>query len=87
MLTDDIRKYLFEQQDIKYRDFQMKLIPTVDPDTALGVRPPVLRKYARQLVKEPDISEFLNDILLYIVGFYFCFIVWLLCAKNSAMDF
>ena len=21
------------------------------------------------------------------VGFYFCFIVWLLCAKNSAMDF
>ncbi len=62
MLTDDIRKYLFEQQDIKYRDFQMKLIPTVDPDTAIGVRTPVLRKYARQLVKEPDISEFLNDL-------------------------
>ena len=29
MLTDEIRKKLFEQQDIKYRDFQKKLIPNV----------------------------------------------------------
>ena len=62
MLTDEIRKKLFEQQDIKYRDFQKKLIPTVDPDRVIGVRTPALRKYARQLVKEADFSDFLKDL-------------------------
>ena len=27
-IIDDIRKELFKNQDVEYRDFQMKLIPT-----------------------------------------------------------
>ena len=62
MSVDEIRKELFELQDQKYRDFQSKLIPTVDPDTVIGVRTPELRKYAKKLAKQEDITEFLNDL-------------------------
>ena len=36
----EIQKRLFELQDEKYRDFQVKLIPTVDPASVIGVRTP-----------------------------------------------
>ena len=62
MLTEEIRKQLFSMQDIKYRDFQSKLIPTVEYDTVIGVRTPQLRKYAKQLLKTKGISEFLRDL-------------------------
>ena len=61
-MTEDIRKRLFELQDEKYRDFQKNLIPTVEPESIIGVRTPELRKYAKQLVKEDKIDEFLNDL-------------------------
>ncbi len=62
MMTDDIRKELFGMQDSKYRDFQAKLIPSVDPDSVIGVRTPELRKYAKTLVKNDDIDGFLRDL-------------------------
>ena len=60
MITDEIKEELFNLQDEKYRDFQAKLIPTVSPDTVIGVRTPALRKYASQLVKREDVQEFLD---------------------------
>ena len=62
MSVEEIRKELFALQDQKYRDFQSKLIPTIDSDTVIGVRTPELRKYAKQLAKQNDISNFLNDL-------------------------
>ena len=62
MIRDEIRKELFALQDIKYRDFQMKLIPGKDPQDAIGVRTPELRRLAKELSKRPDIGEFLNDL-------------------------
>ena len=62
MITEEIREELFKLQDIKYRDFQGKLIPTVAPDTVIGVRTPELRKYAKELLKREDIADFLNDL-------------------------
>ena len=62
MLTEDIRAGLFRLQDKKYRDFQGKLIPTADPDDMIGVRTPELRKYAKQLVKNENIQDFLSDL-------------------------
>jgi 3-methyladenine DNA glycosylase AlkD len=44
---------LFELQDLKYRDFQCKLMPTVNPETVIGVRTPELRKLAKEFAKEP----------------------------------
>lgn len=60
MITDEIRAELFRLQDEKYRDFQSKLIPTVDQETVIGVRTPELRKLAKQLVKRDDIGVFLS---------------------------
>jgi 3-methyladenine DNA glycosylase AlkD len=62
MIRDEIRKELFALQDIKYRDFQMKLIPGKDPENSIGVRTPELRRFAKELSKRPDIGEFLNDL-------------------------
>ena len=62
MIIDEIRKELYTMQDVKYRDFQAKLIPTAKPDTVIGVRTPQLRKYAGQLLKREDISVFLDDL-------------------------
>lgn len=62
MLTDEIQNKLFELQDIKYQDFQYKLIPTVEPDSIIGVRTPELRKLAKELVKADCYAEFLRDL-------------------------
>lgn len=56
----EIQERLFELQDEKYRDFQVKLIPSVDPATVIGVRTPELRKLAKELAKRDDIDMFLD---------------------------
>ena len=61
-LIDGIRKELFARQDIKYRDFQGGLIPGKSCDVMIGVRTPVLRKYAKELTKNPDADVFLKDL-------------------------
>ena len=60
MVIDGIRETLFRLQDKKYRDFQYKLIPTVDPENIIGVRTPALREYARQLARQADTAAFLD---------------------------
>lgn len=62
MLTEEISRELFRLQDKKYRDFQSKLIPTVQYDTVIGVRTPELRKLAKQMVKRDDVHEFLGEL-------------------------
>ena len=59
-MIDEIRSELFRMQDLKYRDFQSKLTPTVDLARFIGVRTPELRKLAKQLSKREDIGVFLN---------------------------
>ena len=61
-MIQQIREELFRLQDTEYRDFQNKLIPTADPDVVIGVLTPELRKYAAQLVKNEEVSEFLSDL-------------------------
>ena len=46
-----MKEELFKLQDVKYRNFQKKLIPTVDPESVIGVRTPELRKLAKQLAR------------------------------------
>ena len=60
MTEKEIRDELFSLRDTGYRDFQSKLIPTVDPATVIGVRTPALRKFAKQLYKEKSFDEFLS---------------------------
>ena len=61
-MIEEIRQNLFEWQDLKYRDMQIKIIPTVSAEAIIGVRTPQLRSYAKQLLKREEISVFLNDL-------------------------
>lgn len=61
-INERIRRQLFELQDLKYRDFNSSLIPTVDKETVIGVRTPQLRKLAKELSKDPDIGVFLRTL-------------------------
>ncbi|MBR3300921.1 MAG: DNA alkylation repair protein, partial [Clostridia bacterium] len=58
----EIREELFNKSDAKYRDFQAKLIPTVKPESIIGVRTPELRKMAKVYAKNENIDAFLNDL-------------------------
>jgi len=61
-INEEIRNRLFDLQDLKYKDFSAKIIPTVSPEKVLGIRTPDLRKYAKQLVKREDVTDFLRDL-------------------------
>ena len=62
MNLNEIRAELFKMQDMTYRDFNSKLIPTVDKESMIGIRTPDLRKYAKQLGKSSDVIEFLQTL-------------------------
>ena len=62
MITEEIRADLFANQDIKYRDFQSKLTPTIAEGSAIEVRTPVLRKLAKGYSKRKDVADFLDDL-------------------------
>ena len=53
---------LMELQDTGYRDMQKKIIPTVDPDSIIGVRTPALRALAKEILKSGDYKVFLNEL-------------------------
>lgn len=59
---EKIQAELFELQDEKCRDFHSKLIPDMEKENIIGIRTPVLRKYAKQFAKTEDAAAFLQDI-------------------------
>lgn len=62
IVTEKVRNDLFSMQDLKYRDFHARLIPTVDKEHIIGVRTPQLRKYAAEFAKTPEAKEFLKSL-------------------------
>ena len=57
-----ISEKLFALKDQKYQSFQSKLMPTVPPETIIGVRTPLLRKLAKELYDTPQAEAFLNSL-------------------------
>lgn len=55
-----VQQDLFTMQDLKYRDFHAKLMPTVDKDFVIGVRVPMLRAYAKKFGKTEEAKQFLE---------------------------
>ncbi len=43
----DLRKELFENRDLKYKNFHKKLVPNIDEGKIIGVRVPTVRKIAK----------------------------------------
>lgn len=61
-IGERIQAELWKMQDTGYKDFHAKLIPTVAPEAIIGVRTPQVRKYAKQLAKDPQIGDFLAQL-------------------------
>ena len=59
-MQENVKKKLFEMQDLQYKGFHSKLMPTVNSDKIIGVRVPVLRKFAKEFCKSPDAAEFIK---------------------------
>ena len=62
MNKTDLHKKLYSLQDLKYRDMQIKIIPTVNPDSIIGVRTPELKKMAKDILKAGDHKDFLEEL-------------------------
>ena len=55
-LEQEIQRKLLDAQDLKYRDFQRSLLPTLPPETIIGVRLPTLRSMAKELALQPEVA-------------------------------
>lgn len=51
-----LREELFSLQDLDYKYFHEKLVPTVSSDLIIGVRLPIMREIAKRLAKEENTS-------------------------------
>ena len=58
----NIVKQLKEFQDTDYRSFQIKLMPSVSPQSIIGVRTPDLRMITRALAGTPMAEEYLSEL-------------------------
>lgn len=59
---EEVRVRLLALQDEKNAPFMAKLVPTLPPESVLGVRMSDCRSLARELCREPDIGLFLADL-------------------------
>ena len=57
-----IQERLFALRDEKYREFQRSLIPGLPRENIIGIRIPVMRKLAKEFVKEPEAAVFLKQL-------------------------
>ena len=58
----NLQRQLFAMADLSYKAFHCSLIPTVDEDTVIGIRTPVLRKFAADFAKTEEAAAFLRDL-------------------------
>jgi 3-methyladenine DNA glycosylase AlkD len=59
---EEIQKHLFELQDMAYRDFHSRLMPGIDKETIIGIRVPVLRKYAKSIAGTELSEKFIKEL-------------------------
>lgn len=60
-MTDCVKKLIIASSDPVYRDFTIKLTPSLDPETVVGVRTPRLREIAASLSPE-QAEEFMKSL-------------------------
>ena len=60
MDQNTLLQQLFSLADADYREFHCKLIPDYDPSRVIGIRTPVLRKFAASFAKDPASEPFLD---------------------------
>ena len=54
---NDIQDKLFQLADPKYKEFHSGLLPNIEKEKFIGVRVPALRRLAKKLIKEWDLTK------------------------------
>ena len=62
MEENKILSDLLSLADAKYRDFQSSLMPNVPYERIIGIRTPILRKYAAEINGTPEAEKFLSSL-------------------------
>ena len=62
MTNKEIRAHLLSMQDLGYRDFHLNLMPGVDPASVIGIRTPMLKKFAKEVIKNGDADAFISEL-------------------------
>ena len=57
-----LQQQLFTMQYLKYRDFHSRLLPGIDKETIIGIRTPILRKFAMEFRKTEESRQFLKEL-------------------------
>lgn len=57
-----IQEDLFAMQDLTYRDFHSRLMPTIEKECVIGVRTPQLRKFGKEFAKKEVAQIFLESL-------------------------
>ena len=53
---------LFKMKDEQYKKFNAKIIPTLDEKKIIGVRIPLLREFAKTIMKTKEGKNFLKEL-------------------------
>ena len=65
MTVAELKKMLFKNQDLKYRDFHASLLPNIDKKSIIGVRVPTMRKIAKEFASSAtpvELGKFLDKL-------------------------
>ena len=58
----ELQQQLFALQDETYREFHSKLMPDINKEAVIGIRIPLLRRFAGEFAKKPEAREFLQQL-------------------------
>lgn len=57
-----IQEKLLSMQDLKYKEFQVKLLPNISAESVMGIRTPQLRAYVKELMRTDAAAKFLTQL-------------------------
>lgn len=60
--VENIKLKLLEMQDLEYKAFHSRLMPTISPETIIGIRTPILRKFAKEIAKYDVVEAFIKEL-------------------------
>ena len=59
---NELQKKLFELQDLTYKEFHSALMPGIEKEDVIGIRVPVLRRFAKKFAKTKEAEAFLQEL-------------------------
>lgn len=61
-IRKEIKDFLISSRDKKFREFSSSLCPYDDKERFIGVRTPIIKKYAKYLLKQYNIQDLIENI-------------------------